>query len=44
MKITTGQEVQIRIQNSSKQGISAFPQGAEVQIGWAPKDAKILSN
>ncbi len=44
LKIATGQEVQIRIQNSSKQDISAFPQGAEVQISWTPEDAKLLSD
>ena len=32
LKIATGQEIQIRIQNSSKEDISAFPEGAEVQI------------
>ena len=42
LKIATGQEVQIRIQNSSKQDISAFPEGAEVQIGWTPEDARLL--
>jgi spermidine/putrescine transport system ATP-binding protein len=44
LKIATGQEIQIRIQNSSKKDISAFPNGAEVQISWTPEDAKLLSD
>jgi spermidine/putrescine transport system ATP-binding protein len=44
LKIATGQEIQIRIQNSSKKDISAFPKGAEVQISWAPEDARLLSD
>lgn len=44
LKIATGQEIQIRIQNSSKEDISAFPKGAEVQISWAPEDARLLSD
>lgn len=43
IKILTGQEILIRIQNSSRENISAFPQGAEVKISWIPEDAKILS-
>jgi spermidine/putrescine transport system ATP-binding protein len=43
LKIATGQEIQIRIQVSSKKDISAFPEGAEVQISWTPEDAKLLS-
>jgi spermidine/putrescine transport system ATP-binding protein len=43
LRIASGQEIQVRIQNSSKKDINAFPDGAEVQIGWAPEDAKILS-
>ena len=42
LKIATGQEIQIRIQNSSKEDINAFPKGGEVQIGWAPEDARLL--
>ena len=44
LKIATGQETQIRIQNSSKEDISAFPKGAEVQISWAPEDARLLTD
>lgn len=44
IEIPTGQEMLIRIQNSSRETISAFPRGAEVKIGWTPEDAKILSN
>ncbi len=44
LKIATGQEIQIRIQNSSKEDISAFPKGAEVQISRTPEDAKLLSD
>jgi ABC-type Fe3+/spermidine/putrescine transport system ATPase subunit len=43
LRIASGQEIQVRIQNSSKKDINAFPDGAEVQIGWAPEDAKLLS-
>lgn len=44
LRIASGQEIQVRIQNSSKKNINAFTDGAEVQIGWAPEDAKLLSN
>jgi spermidine/putrescine transport system ATP-binding protein len=44
LKIATGQEIQIRIQNSSKENINAFPKGAQVQISWAPEDARLLSD
>jgi spermidine/putrescine transport system ATP-binding protein len=44
LKIATGQEIQIRIQNSSKEDINAFPKGGEVQIGWAPEDARLLTD
>jgi len=44
LKIASGQEIQIRIQNSSKEDINAFPKGGEVQIGWAPEDARLLTD
>lgn len=44
LKIATGQEIQIRIQNSSKEELNAFPKGAEVQINWTPENAKLLSD
>ena len=44
LKIAIGQEIQIRIQNSSKEDISAFPKGAEVHISWTPEDARLLSD
>ncbi len=44
LRIASGQEIQVRIQNSSKEDISAFPEGAEVQISWTAEDAKLLSD
>ncbi|MBT3390398.1 MAG: ABC transporter ATP-binding protein [Chloroflexi bacterium] len=44
LELATGQEIQIRIQNRSKENISAFPKGATVKISWVPEDAKILAN
>ncbi len=44
LTIAAGQEIQVRIQNSSIKDINAFPKGAEVQIGWAPEDAKLISD
>jgi spermidine/putrescine transport system ATP-binding protein len=44
LEIATGQEIQIRIQNSSKEDINAFPKGAEVHISWTPEDARLLSD
>ena len=44
LKIASGEEIQIRIQNSSKEDISAFPKGAEIQISWTPEDARLLSD
>jgi spermidine/putrescine transport system ATP-binding protein len=44
LEIASGQEIQIRIQNSSKEDISAFPKGAQVRISWTPEDAKLLAD
>lgn len=43
IEILTGQEVLIRVQNSSREDISAFRQGAEVSVSWTVEDAKVLT-
>ncbi len=43
-ELLTGQTVLVRIQNSSKKDISAFPKGAEAQISWTPEDARLLTD
>lgn len=44
LKIASGKEIQIMIQNSSKEDISAFPEGTEVHISWTPEDARLFSD